>query len=106
MSKKHSSKSLLLHNCETHTKNKENKKLQIKNANEENIKLQNEIENIKQEIEKVKSKVENSGEHIEKLKQERIQKNEKLSKKEDEQTVEFKTIEDLKAQITKIEIIE
>jgi len=89
---------------ETHTKNKENKKIQIEAASEENVKLQNEIESIKQEIEKVKSQVENSGEHIEKLKQERIEKNEKLSKKEDEQTAEFKTIEDLNAQITKMEI--
>ena len=89
---------------ETHTKNKENKKLQIETANEENIQLQKEIEIIKQEIEQVKSKVENSGEHIEKLKQERVEKNEKLSKKEDEQTSEFKTIEDLKSQITKMEV--
>ena len=89
---------------ETHTKNKENKKLQIETANEENIQLQKEIEIIKQEIEQVKSKVENSGEHIEKLKQERVEKNEKLSKKEDEQTTEFKTIEDLNSQITKMEV--
>ena len=89
---------------ETHTKNKENKKAQIEAANKENEQLQTEIENTKQEIEKIKSKVLNSGEHVEKLKQERIEKNEKLSKKEDEQTGEFKTIEDLKAQITKIEV--
>ena len=89
---------------ETHTKNKENKKLQIESANSENVELQQQIEKTKQEIEKVKSQVTNSGEHIEKLKQERIEKNEKLSKKEDEQTAEFKTIEDLKAQITKIEV--
>ena len=89
---------------ETHTKNKENKKVQIENANLENVKLKDEIENTKQEIEKVKSQVANSGENIEKLKQERINKNEKLSKKEDEQTEQFKTIEDLKAQITKLEV--
>lgn len=89
---------------ETHTKNKENKKVQIENANLENVKLKDEIENTKQEIEKVKSQVANSGENIEKLKQDRINKNEKLSKKEDEQTEQFKTIEDLKAQITKLEV--
>ena len=89
---------------ETHTKNKENKKVQIENANLENAKLKDEIENTKQEIEKVKSQVANSGENIEKLKQDRINKNEKLSKKEDEQTEQFKTIEDLKAQITKLEV--
>ena len=89
---------------ETHTKNKENKKLQIENANKENENLKKEIEDTKQEIEKVKSKVSNSGDTIEKLKQERIEKNEKLSKKEEEQTDQFKTIEDLKAQITKLEV--
>ena len=89
---------------DTHTKNAENKKVQIKNANLENSKLKEEIENTKQEIKKVKSQVENSGENIEKLKQERIEQNEKLSKKEDEQTEQFKTIEELKAQITKMEV--
>ena len=53
---------------ETHTKNKENKKLQIENANKENENLKSEIENTKQEIENVKSKVSNSGNTIEKLK--------------------------------------
>ena len=89
---------------ETHTRNAENKKTQIENANFENSKLKEDIENTKQEIEKVKSQVENSGENIEKLKQERIEQNEKLSKKEDEQTEQFKTIEELKAQITKMEV--
>ena len=89
---------------ETHTKNKENKNLQIKTANSENVELKQQIEKIKQEIEKIKSQVANSGEHIEKLKQERIEKNQKLSKKEEEQTEEFNIIEDLKAQITKIEV--
>lgn len=89
---------------ETHTKNKENKKLQIDNSKTENEQLTSDIEKTKQEIEKIKSKVANSGESIEKLKQERIDKNEKLNKKEDEQTNEFKIIEDLKAQITKIEV--
>ena len=89
---------------ETHTRNAENKKVQIENANLENNKLKEEIANTKQEIEKVKLQVENSGENIEKLKQERIEQNEKLSKKEDEQTEQFKTIEELKAQITKMEV--
>ena len=89
---------------DTHTKNKENKTLQIENANSENENLKVEIEDIKQEIEKVKSKVSNSGDTIDKMKKERIEKNEKLSKKEDEQTDQFKTIEDLKAQITKLEV--
>ena len=89
---------------DTHTKNKENKTLQIENANSENESLKVEIENIKQEIEKVKSKVSNSGDTIDKMKKERIEKNEKLSKKEEEQTEQFKKLEELKAQITKLEV--
>ena len=95
---------MIMKEIETHTKNKDNKSLQIKNAILENDKLKIEIENTKQEIEKVKSKVSNSGENIDKMKKERIEKNEKLSKKEEEQTEQFKRIEDLKAQITKIEV--
>ena len=95
---------MIMKEIETHTKNKDNKCLQIKNAISENDKLKIEIENTKQEIEKVKSKVSNSGENIDKMKKERIEKNEKLSKKEEEQTEQFKRIEDLKAQITKIEV--
>lgn len=95
---------MIMKEIETHTKNKDNKSLQIKNAVLENDKLKIEIENTKQEIEKVKSKVSNSGENIDKMKKERIEKNEKLSKKEEEQTEQFKRIEDLKAQITKIEV--
>ena len=95
---------MIMKEIETHTKNKDNKCLQIKNAISENDKLKIEIENTKQEIEKVKSKVSNSGENIDKMKKERIEKNEKLSKKEEEQTEQFKKIEELKAQITKIEV--
>ena len=95
---------MIMKEIETHTKNKDNKSLQIKNAILENDKLIIEIENTKQEIEKVKSKVSNSGENIDKMKKERIEKNEKLSKKEEEQTEQFKRIEELKAQITKIEV--
>ena len=78
---------------ETHSKNKENKKLQIENADKENEILKTEIEDTKQAIEKIKSKVSNSGDAIGKLKKERIEKNEKLTKKEDEQTEQFKTIQ-------------
>ena len=89
---------------ETHTKNKENKKLQIESSNVENTELKQQIVNIKQQIEEIKAKVENSGENISKLKKERQEKNEKLARKEEEQTSEFNTIEELKAQVTKIEI--
>ena len=89
---------------ETHTKNVEIKKAQIEKDEKENIKLEKQIEDTKKQIEEIKSQVSNSGENIEKLKKDRIAKNEKLTKKEDEQTDEFKVIEDLKAQVTKLEV--
>ena len=78
------------------SKSEENKK--------ENIELEKQIEDIKKQIEEIKSQVSNSGENIEKLKKDRVSKNEKLTRKEDEQTDEFKVIEDLKAQVTKLEV--
>ena len=89
---------------ETHTKNVEIKKAQIEKDEKENIELEKQIEETKKQIEEIKSQVSNSGENIEKLKKDRIDKNEKLTKKEDEQTDEFKVIEDLKAQVTKLEV--
>ena len=89
---------------ETHTKNVEIKKAQIEKDEKENVELEKQIEDTKKQIEEIKSQVSNSGENIEKLKKDRIAKNEKLTKKEDEQTDEFKVIEDLKAQVTKLEV--
>ena len=89
---------------ETHTKNVEIKKAQIEKDEKENIELEKQIEETKMQIEEIKSQVSNSGENIEKLKKDRVSKNEKLTKKEDEQTDEFKVIEDLKAQVTKLEV--
>ena len=89
---------------ELNTKNRENKINQIEKAKQENEELKEEIEKTKQEIVKINEQVSNSGENVEKLKQERTIANEKLSKKEDEQTEEFRIIEDLKSQITKIEV--
>ena len=89
---------------EVNTKNRENKKEQIEKSIVENEELVKDIENTKQEIEKIKQKVENSGGTVEKLKQERAGKSEKLTKKEEEQTQQFNIIEDLKAQIVKMEV--
>ena len=89
---------------ETHTKNIESKKAQIETYEKENIELLKQIEETEKQIENVKMQVTNSGENIEKLKTNRIEKNQKLSKKENEQTEEFMLIEDLKSQVTKLEI--
>ena len=89
---------------ELNTKNIETKKEQIQKAEQENIEMTENIKTLEKNIEKVKEKVQNSGSNIEKMKKDRTEKNEKLSKKEEEQTAEFKIIEDLKAQIVKLEV--
>jgi len=88
-------------------KNKEaskNKEQQIGQINIDNENLLIDIKNAEDKITKINEDVQNSGDIIEKLKAERTDKNEKLSKKEEEQTSQFKLIEDLKGQIVKIEV--
>lgn len=89
---------------ELNNKNIETKKEQIQKAEQENIEMTENIKTLEKNIEKVKEKVQNSGSNIEKMKKDRTEKNEKLSRKEEEQTAEFKIIEDLKAQIVKLEV--
>ncbi len=81
-----------------------NKEEQISDLQQECVNLKNNIDNALKEIEKIKDEVKNSGSNIEKLKEERIVANEKLAQKEIEQTDEFKIIEDLKAQIVKLDV--
>ena len=80
------------------------KQKQIEEMKLDNFNLEKSIEEIKEKIENIKREVENSGSKIEELKQERIEKNKKLEKQEEEITAKFKIIEDLKAQLVKIEV--
>jgi len=80
------------------------KEKQIHDLTQENIELNKKIEESFKKIEEIKNEVQNSGTNIEKLKKDRIDFNEKLSKKENEQVEEFKIIEDLKAQLVKLEV--
>ena len=81
--------------------NKENLIQELKNENKElNVK----IEDCLKRIEEIKDEVQNSGANIEKLKQERIKNNERLVQKEGEQNDLYKTIEDLKAQLVKLDV--
>ena len=89
---------------ESNNKNIETKQEQITSLKTENETLNNNIEEYLKQIEKIKNEVVNSSSNIEKLKEERIKNNEKLTQKEKEQADEFKIIEDLKAQIVKIEV--
>ena len=89
---------------ENTNKSIENKRVQIEEINNDNLELENSIQELKQNIEKIKEEVKTSGNKIEELKNSRIQKNEKLNEQEEQITEKFKVIEDLKAQIVKLDV--
>ena len=90
-----------IENSKKSISNKENLIQELKNENNElNVKIE---ESLKR-IEEIKDEVQNSGANIEKLKQERIKNNERLIQKEGEQADLYKTIEDLKAQLVKLDV--
>ncbi len=94
----------ILQDIENSKQSIKNKESQIEEIKQDNFNLEKSIEEIKQKIESIKEDVKNSGSKIEELKQERIAKNEKLAKQEDKINEKFKIIEDLKAQIVKIDV--
>ena len=81
-----------------------NKEEQIEKIKQDNINLKESIKDIEENIEKIKEDVKTSGTKIEELKKDRIDKNEKLNNIEQEINEKFKIIEDLKAQIIKIDV--
>ena len=89
---------------ENNKKSVENKKNQIENILQDNFNLQQSIEEFEQKIEKIKQDVSQSGIKVEEMKKDRILKNEKLEEQENLITDKFKIIEDLKAQIVKIDV--
>lgn len=82
----------------------ENKNAQIEQIKKDNEELEKSIQDTLQKIEEVRESVNSSSSKIEELKKERAQKSEKLSKQEDEITVKFKVIEDLKGQLVKLDV--
>ncbi len=89
---------------ENANKSIEHKEKDINDLKQTDIEIEKKIEEILAKIEEIKKDVENSGEKVEELKQERIEKNEKLKKQEEEINEKFDTIEQLKAQIVKLEV--
>ena len=82
----------------------ENKERQIEEIKQDNITLNESIKDIEEKIKEIKEEVKTSESKIEELKQDRINKNEMLNTKEQEINDKFKVIEDLKAQIVKIDV--
>ena len=95
---------LLKQEIENQEKNIENKNITIEKMTEEQKLLEVTIKENENKIEEIKLKVSKSSEDIEEMKKDRILANEKLSKEEQEETEEYKRIEDLKSQIVKLDV--
>ena len=95
---------MLKQDIEVQNKNIETKQKQIEQMIEEQKELENQIKEDEEKIEQIKEKVSSSKEDAQKLKEDRVKANEKLSLKEKEEAEEFKIIEDLKAQIVKLDV--
>ncbi len=93
-------------NLEAKNMNKsiENKQKQMEQMEQDNLNLNQSIEEIQEKIEAIKEEVKNSSLKVEELKTQRVEKSEKLKIQEEEMTAKFKIIEDLKAQIVKIDV--
>ena len=86
-----------------------NQIIENKKANREKILIDNKefeqkIEDYKKQIEDLEKEVANSGEKVEKLKEERFQKNSKLDNLEKEAEEVIAIIDDVKNQISKLEV--
>ena len=95
---------MLKEEIENQNKNIENKQKQIEKMTLEQKDFEEKIKLAISKIEELKEKVSRSDEDIDKMKEQRQNANEKLSLKEKEEVEEFKVIEDLKAQIVKLDV--
>ena len=80
------------------------KKSQREKILQDNETIENEITSLKNKIEEIKQEVNGASSKVEQLKQERISKNDKLTKTEEEILSQFETIENLKSQISKLDV--
>ncbi len=96
--------SMIKEEIEIQNKLKENKIFQINKMTSEQEQFKKDIENSNLQIEQIKEKVAKSDKDVVKMKEERTLKSEKLSLKEKEEMEEFKQIEELKAQVVKIDV--
>ena len=81
----------------------QNKQIEIRQIQSENIILNEKIESLKDTINEMKKQIEESEIIVESDKQERQEKSKKLLEKEDEIIEQFKVLEGLKEQIVKVE---
>lgn len=81
-----------------------NKQNEIEKINNDKILFENNIEDLNKKIEDLKINVQGSIDSIQKMKNQRQDANQKISLKEKEELEEFSIIENLKAQIVKLDV--
>ena len=81
-----------------------NKNIQKENIIKENEELEKKILELKEQIVQIEEKVAGSGLKVTELKEERISKGQELTKVEGEIASQFEVIEELKAQLVKIDV--
>ena len=97
-------KERILQDIENAEQSNQNKESQIEKILYDNRSLQQSIEEIKEKIEKIKKEVKNSGSKIEEQKKKREAQNTRLAEQEENLTAKFNVIEDLKAQLVKLDV--
>lgn len=80
------------------------KKAQREKILQDNETIENEIATLNSKIAEIKQEVSTASSKVEELKQERISKNDKLARTEEEILSQFETIENLKSQISKLDV--
>ena len=89
---------------QNNTKSIENKKAQKETIKNDNEVLTNSIQTLLASIKEIEEKVLGSGEEVIRLKQTRVESNEKLTKAEKDYEAQFEILEELKAQIVKLDV--
>ena len=95
---------MLQNEIENQNKNIEVKEKKIKDMTHEQKEFEEKIQQAEEKIKEIKERLGKVDSDVEQMKKQRVEANEKLSQKEQEETEEFKIIEDLKGQVVKLDV--
>ena len=95
---------MLQNEIENQNKNIEVKEKKIKDMTHEQKEFEEKIQQAEGKIKEIKERVGKVDSDVDQMKKQRVEANEKLSQKEQEETEEFKIIEDLKGQVVKLDV--
>ena len=95
---------MLQNEIENQNKNIEVKEKKIKDMTHEQKEFEEKIQQAEEKIKEIKERLGKVDSDVDQMKKQRVEANEKLSQKEQEETEEFKIIEDLKGQVVKLDV--